>query len=233
MTRLKLLLCIGLLTTLGIAQAKTPPIKLESPSINIHDRQSLIRGAKFYKQNCLICHSLKYMQHDPIAKKTGLDTKDMPNEAQLKSFKIPPPDLSLEVRYRGADWVYTYLISFYKDPSQPTGSNNLVLQNTQMPNILQGMHGTYELITDYSNLKQYQSIWQKPAWYDALKKVEPGSMSQQEFEDTLNDLVNFLAYASDPKALKRHHIGIGVLVFLIILLILAIALKRAYWKDIK
>jgi len=232
MTRLQLitsLVCLFVCLTLCAAE---PPVRLESPNVNIHNRDSLLRGAKFFKQQCAMCHTLRYMRHDPIAKKANIRQQTQNIDLSGWNFQITPPDLSLEVRRRGADWVYTYLMSFYQDPSQPNNTNNLVLHNTQMPNMTAGLHGSYKLIDDYNQLHQYGSLLQKPAWYNVLAKQEPGSLSQKQFEQKISDLVNFLTYASDPKAPIRHQIGIWVLFFLLALLILAWLLKREYWKDI-
>ena len=53
-------------------------------------------------------------------------------EFSKEAFGISPPDLSLIVRSRGADWVYTFLTSFYRDDSRPFGVNNTPVSYTHL-----------------------------------------------------------------------------------------------------
>ena len=47
-------------------------------------------------------------------------------------FGIVPPDLSVMARSRGANWLYTYFMTFYRDPFRPFGVNNLVFKDVAM-----------------------------------------------------------------------------------------------------
>jgi ubiquinol-cytochrome c reductase cytochrome c1 subunit len=51
-------------------------------------------------------------------------------------FGVPPPDLSVIARSRGADWLYTSLRTFYRDDKTPRGWNNKVFPNAAMPHVL-------------------------------------------------------------------------------------------------
>ena len=59
-----------------------------------------------------------------------------------------PPDLSVIARSRGVDWLYTYMRSFYRDPTTPTGWNNTVFPNVAMPHVLWQLQGAREAKTE-------------------------------------------------------------------------------------
>ena len=58
--------------------------------------------------------------------------------------------------------------------------------------------------------------YKSPIAYSVLKLETQGSMTPEEFDQTMTDLVNFLVYASDPESLHRKAIGWWILGFLII-----------------
>ena len=211
---------------------------------NVQDQASLQRGAKLFFNYCVGCHSLKYMRYSRIAQDLGLSEQDvmqnlnftgakfddpvvshMPAESASLWFGKDPPDLSLEVSAKSADWVYTYLNSFYLDPHSPIGWNNTVLPNAAMPFPLWELQGL-------------QTAQMKPAKEGEPAKVEklllsqPGKLTPAQFQQATRDLTSFLEYASEPAALERHHYGIWVLLFLAFFTLLAAMLKKEYWKDV-
>ena len=217
---------------------------LPSAGTNVQDQASLQRGAKLFFNYCVGCHSLKYMRYERIATDLGLSEQEvmqnlnftgakfgetvvshMPEESAVKWFGKAPPDLSLEVRAKGADWVYAYLNSFYLDPSRPVGWNNTVFPNASMPFPLWELQGL-------------QTAEMKPIKAGADPEVEklvlsqPGKLTPAQFQQATRDLTNFLEYASEPAALQRHHYGIWVLLFLAFFTLLAAMLKKEYWKDV-
>src|SRR5689334_8387127 len=105
--------------------AEETPIALEKAPINTSDIESIKRGAKFFSTVCMACHTAIYLRYNKLAKESGVTYERMPVNVKQWPFDITPPDLSLEANYRGLDWIYTYLHSFYVDPSRPTGFNNL------------------------------------------------------------------------------------------------------------
>ena len=219
---------------LSTAQADELPIKLEHPSIDTHDSASIQRGAKIYASYCLLCHSLQYMENDHIAQAAGITANKMPNKDKNWWYGTVPPDLTLEARIRGVDWIYTFLHVFYKDPTRPTGSNNLLFPNVNMPNTLVGLEGEQKLVVNKELLFQEQGLFtRKEDYYTVLELDGKGSISPDEFDKMISDLVNFLVYASEPKKIIRERLGIGVLIFIVILFILCYLLKREYWKKIK
>jgi len=206
---------------------------------NLSDKASLQRGAQFFVANCLACHSAAYMRYNrlmdigmseeeikkllPEGSKLGSTMKAMMDSESAKAaFGAAPPDLSVEVRARGADWVFTYLRSFYADTTRPSGVNNLVFPLVAMPNILGPLQGDQALEVEKHGDHEVKM----------LKQTGPGSMSTKEFDATVGDLVNYLDFMSEPAKLVRYKLGYIVLGFLFILLILTYLLKKEFWKDI-
>jgi len=226
---------------------------LSSVRIDLHDQEKLQRGAKVFMNYCSGCHSLRYMRYNRMAKDLGLTTFDgqldedllynnlifthatiydpiqisMPPVQAKQWFGVLPPDLSLSARERGADWIFTYLKSFYADSSRPFGTNNLLIPGVAMPNVLQPLRGTV-IKKDETSDESDSDIALSP-----LILVEKGEMNATEFDSTLEDLVNFLVYVAEPAKLVRYKIGTGVVAFLLLFLIVAYRLKVVYWKKIK
>jgi ubiquinol-cytochrome c reductase cytochrome c1 subunit len=206
-------------------------IALEKPKINLNDQESIKRGAKFFAANCMSCHSLTYMRYDKIAKETGVLYEKMPLNVTKWPLDVRPPDLSLEISIRGASWVYTYLHSFYVDAARPLGAGNLILPHTAMPDILMPYQGQQVRIPEAE--RKNKIYYHEDQWYDLLKLQSHGSMTPEQFDATMTDLVNFLAYASEPYKAKQEWIGAWVIGFLVVLFVLVYLLKSEYWKDIE
>lgn len=215
----------------GIVFAEDKAISLEKVQIDLHDKKSIMRGAKFFATNCMACHTLIYMRYDKIAKQAGITYEKMPVNVKSWPFGITPPDLSLTADARGVDWIYTYLHSFYLDPARPTGVNNLLIPNTAMSGILLPYQGRQVLATDTKKSKRI--VGDGLQWYDELELQSAGAMTPKEFDATITDVVNFLAYASDPYYVEQVRIGYWVIGFLCILFLLTFGLKKEYWKDIQ
>ena len=230
---------------LGLLVGSLPAVAAEGPELpksgaSLTDQASLQRGAKLFFNYCVGCHSLKYMRYSRIAEDLGLSEQEvmqnlnftgvrfgqtieshMPADDAAKWFGKAPPDLSLEVRAKSADWVYAYLNSFYLDPSRPVGWNNTIFPNASMPNPLWELQGL-------------QTAVHKPG-AEEVEKLElskPGSMTPAQFQQATRDLTSFLQYVSEPAALQRHRYGIWVLLFLAGFTFLAYLLKKEYWKDV-
>lgn len=199
-------------------------LQLAEAPVKYSDLESIKRGAKFFAGNCMSCHTLAYLRFDPIAKEAGI----VSDKAPIALNGVVPPDLSLEADVRGEDWIYTYLHSFYKDSSTPSGVNNLIFPGTAMPAILAPYQGEQVLVEKptYDMLHEVQ-------WFDLVKPTSQGSMKPDEFDRTMTDLVNFLAYAAQPYRPEQQRIGYWVLGFLSVLFVLMVLLKKEYWKDVK
>jgi ubiquinol-cytochrome c reductase cytochrome c1 subunit len=152
------------------------------------------------------------------AEKVGEPMKIAMTKKDAKAwFGVAPPDLSVEVRARGADWIYSYLRGYYRDSSSPTGWNNTIFEKTAMPHILWKLQGDQKLNPEHQT----------------LEIIKPGSLSVKEYDALVGDLVNYLTFMSEPSKLKRLHMGYYVLLFLGLLLVLTVKLKKEFWKDIK
>jgi ubiquinol-cytochrome c reductase cytochrome c1 subunit len=199
------------------------------------DLVSMQAGARLFVNYCLGCHGAQYMRYNRLtelglteqqikdnllftADKVG-ETMKIPLEAKAAKqwFGVAPPDLSVVSRSRGADWLYTYLRTFYRDPKTATGWNNAVFENVAMPHALWGMQGE----------RAYDR--EKNQW----REITKGSHSQVEYDMAVRDLVNFLVYVGEPAASERKAIGIAVLFVLLgVLFPLTYWLKKEYWKDV-
>ncbi len=248
---MKLIIFFCLWTMVVFAQvAVGAETRLEPIEINLKDKPALQRGAATFMNYCSGCHSLKYLRYSRLGKDLAITTYSgkvdnellynnliftkakvndpiriaLPEKDARTWFGIDPPDLSLKVRERGAAWIYTYLTSFYADNSRPFGANNIVLPDTAMPNVLLNLSGRKIAVRDKVNGVEI---------IDYLETVENGIMSEHQFNSTIKDLVNFLAYVSEPARLERYRIGTGVLIFLGLFLIVAYLLKKTYWAAVK
>lgn len=230
---LRKLVQIGLALLIASASyaADEVPIALEHVKIDLHNRQRIVAGGKYFAQNCMACHTMKYLQHNKIAEEAGVILGKMPLKKKEWWLGAVPPDLTLLARVRSPDWIYTYLHSFYKDDKRPTGYNNLLVKDINMPNLFAGLQGVQELVVSPSELARFERFG-KPRYYTLLKLVRHGSMTPEQFDGAMTDLVTFFVYAADPERAFRIHMGVWSLVFLFIFLILTYMLKKAYWKDV-
>jgi len=210
------------------------------------DLVSLQAGARTFVNYCLGCHGAQYMRYNGLtelglsesqirdnlmftAEKVGEPMKGVMNPKEAKAwFGVAPPDLSVVARSRSADWLYTYLRTFYRDPKTVTGWNNAVFPNVAMPHALWTLQGERALeITPHADNAGHMSVETK--WVELSK----GAQSSAEYDATVRDLVNFLVYISEPAAASRRAIGIVVLFVLGILFVFAYLLKKEFWKDVK
>lgn len=227
-------------------------VHLYKAPIDINDKESLKRGAKAFADYCYSCHAASFMRFNRIAKdldmsedevrdmmihtrgKKGDPTKigelmqvSMTSDYAKKAFGTAVPDLSLAARARGADWVYTYLRSFYVDPYRPTGFNNTVFPDVGMPNVLWSLQGLQE-----AKYKTVEHDGVEVEHLEGLELVQPGKLSRVEYDMFIGDLTNFMVYLAEPVQVERRNLGWKVLLFLVVLFGFAYALKKEYWKDV-
>lgn len=218
---------------------------VEHSGANIADTSSLQRGAKWYVNYCMGCHSLDYMRYNRLAEDLDL-SEDMvqmnlnfsnakfadtmtiamdPEQAKAWFGKVPP-DLSLVGRSRGADWLYSYLLGFYQDE---TGAwNNTLMPNVSMPHVLWTLQGIQTPV--YRQETNADGFTHEVI--DHFELTTPGSQSTQEFEETARDIAAFLEYVGEPAKLKRKGIGVWVILFLVLFTFVAYLLKAEYWRDV-
>jgi ubiquinol-cytochrome c reductase cytochrome c1 subunit len=236
-------LAFGLLVGSVSAMAEEGP-ELPTAGTNVMDQASLQRGAKLFFNYCVGCHSLKYVRYSRLAEDLGLSEKEvmdnlnftgakfgetvvshMPEDSAKEWFGKAPPDLSLEVRAKGADWVFNYLNSFYLDASRPVGWNNTIFPNASMPNPLWELQGVQTAIHGKPD-----STGDAPV--EKLELAQPGRMTPEQFRGATRDLTTFLEYVAEPAALQRQSMGVWVILFLAAFTFLAYLLKHEYWKDV-
>ncbi len=246
---MKKLISVLLLLVAPVAAFANTGVHLDSADIDLNNKAAAQRGAKYYVNYCQGCHALSYQRYERMAADLGLSKEEvmdnlvftgakfgqtmknaMPKADAEKWFGTAPPDLSLIVRAKkgGADWLYTYLRSFYLDPSRPFGVNNHVFKDVGMPDVLWELHGMQ--IAKYRTEKDDSG--HEHEVFEGFERVKPGTMSPEEFDAMVRDLVSFLAYVSEPAQLKRKSMGIWVIGFLLIFSILAYFMKKEYWKDV-
>ena len=207
---------------------------------------SVQRGARHYMNYCSGCHSLQYLRYGRISQDLQIPaelmqanlmfTSDKPGDHVLSAipkadattwFGAAPPDLTLETRARGESWVYSYLKTFYVDPTRPLGVNNLVLAGASMPHVLWELQG-WQVKEEHAATADDHGAHKGPG----LKLVKEGSLSPREYDKFVGDLVNFLAYAAEPGRADRVALGWKAITYLLILLGFAYLLKKEYWKDV-
>jgi ubiquinol-cytochrome c reductase cytochrome c1 subunit len=240
MKRLKnFLLLLAAAPVLAFASAAGP--HLDKAPVNLADQDSLQRGARMFVNYCLNCHSAGAMRYSRLqdiglteeqikdnllfaAEKPGELMKVAMTKREAKAwFGAAPPDLSVIARSRGADWLYTYLRTFYRDDSRATGWNNLVFDKVGMPHVLWTLQG--EMVPVRKMHGEHEVI-------ERLELARPGSVTLAEYDAQVGDLVNYLVWMGEPGQLQRKQLGLIVLAFLAIFFVVAYYLKKEFWKDI-
>jgi len=218
-----------------------------------NDLAALQNGAKIFVNNCLNCHAASYMRFNRLKdigltekqiKDNLLFTTDKVGETMKVSmdvknakdwFGVVPPDLTLIARSRsdfgkgsGADYLYTYLRTYYRDDTKPTGWNNLAYPNAAMPHVLWEMQGERKPV-----FVDAVSHGQKVSAFKGWEQVTAGTMSPLEYDKAMGDLVGYMQWMSEPGQNNRVQIGVWVLLFLLLLTFAAWRLNAAFWKDVK
>jgi len=224
-----------------VAFASGTAVPLDKAPVNLSDQDSLQRGARMFVNYCLNCHSASSMRYTRLqdlglteeqikenllfaAEKPGETMKVGMDKKDAKAwFGATPPDLSVIARSRGADWLYTYLRSFYRDDSRSTGWNNAVFDKVGMPHVLWDLQG--EMVAVHKKVGEHEVI-------ERLELVKPGSVTLAEYDAMVGDLVNYLVWMGEPGQLKRKQLGLIVLAFLAFFFVVAYYLKKEFWKDI-
>ncbi len=235
-----------LLALPAAAFASEESLHLDHAPVNLHDQESLQRGARVFVNYCLNCHGASYMRYNRMQdfgltekqiKDNLLFAADKPGETMRVAmpakdakawFGAAPPDLSVIARSRGADWVYTYLRSFYRDDTRPTGWNNLVFDKVGMPHVLHELQG--QMAPVYRTEKSEEG--HEHQVLDHLELIAPGKITLAEYDALVGDLVNYLSWMGEPAKGQRMNIGLAVLLFLGVFYIVAFYLKKEFWKDV-
>ena len=249
------LLLLSSLTVFGAGSEATIPLKHVEPDFD--DKASLQRGARTYMNYCLGCHSLQYQRYQRTA-----EDLDIPKELMLEHlifdqetrigsliensmsesnakewFGASPPDLTLYTSLKGTpDYLYTYLKSFYHDPSRPLGVNNLLYENVGMPHALLDLQGLPRKVckTKLEADGSTQEPCDTEVIVDGRYMLEvdgKGKLSPTEYDQLVFDLTNFLYYVAEPTRNERERLGFFVLLFLAFFFVPAYLLGKEYTKE--
>lgn len=250
---LSLLLAIGFIAPVAANEGGMPWDKF--PADKMSDVAALQHGAKLFVNYCLNCHSAAYMRFNRMRdldltedeiRKNLLFTTDKVGEVMKTSldpkqakewFGAVPPDLTVVARSRaggngsGADYLYTYLRTFYRDETKATGWNNLVFPNVAMPHALWELQG--QRAAKFEQVKDEHDSTQTSERFAGFQQLSPGKLSPQQYDETVADLVAYLQWMGEPAQSQRVRLGVWVMMFLAIFTLIAWRLNAAYWKDVK
>lgn len=265
MKKLIAIFAASLALLVGGAQASSSNFPLDKAPGNTSDMASLQRGAGIFVNYCLSCHSAAFMRWNRL-QDIGLTEKQIKDNLlhvseedkgrvygetmkatidpkQAKAwFGANPPDLTVIARSRasgngsGADYLYTYMRTFYRDDTRPTGWNNMVFPNVGMPHVLWQLQGErkpiYATPTD-----EHGGATEGDAAHHVFsgkwEQVTPGTLSPAEYDRAAGDLVNYLQWMAEPAQNKRVRIGVWVLLFLGVFSLITWRLNAAFWQEVK
>lgn len=244
---------LALLGFAGAVQAAGDGIAWDKAPNKTNDLAALQNGAKLFVNYCLNCHSAAYMRYNRLTdigltpqqiKDNLLFTTDKVGDTMVAAidpkqakqwFGGNPPDLTVIARSRsavgkgsGADYLYTYLRTYYPDDSKSTGWNNLAFPNIGMPHVLWQLQGTrqpvYEMVLAHGKEVKSFKRWEQ---------LTPGTMTPLEYDQAVGDLVSYLQWMGEPSQNTRTKVGVGVMLFLLVLTVFTWRLNASYWKDVK
>ena len=251
MKRLILILVAAFGIATGAHAAGGESIAWDKAPNNVNDLPSLQNGAKLFVNYCLNCHSAAFMRYNRLrdiglteqqikdnllftTDKVGDTMKTTMDAKQAKDwFGAVPPDLTLVARSRsghggtGADYLYTYLRTFYRDPTKATGWNNLVFPNVGMPHVLWELQGERE-----PQFATQEEHGHEVKVFKGWKQLTPGTMSTLQYDQAVGDLVSYLQWMAEPAQNSRVRVGVWVLLFLGVFTVITWRLNAAYWKEV-
>lgn len=246
---------LAVFALLGSAQANTEMVLDRFPQPRLTDLAALQNGAKLFVNHCLNCHAAAFMRYNRL-RDIGLTEQQIKDNLLFASEKVgdtmtvsmdakdaktwfgaTPPDLTLVARSRashagtGADYLYTYLRSFYRDDTRPTGWNNLVFPNVGMPHVLWELQG--QRAAKFVEEEDHHNPGKTIHKFEGFEQLTEGKLKPAQFDSEVADLVAYLQWMSEPVQGQRVRIGVGVLIFLAVFLVIAWRLNASFWKDVK
>lgn len=246
---------LAALAFVSAAHANTALVLDKFPKERITDVAALQNGAKLFVNYCLNCHAAAFMRFNRL-KDIGLTEQQIKDNLLFPTDKVGdvmkvsldpkdakawfgavPPDLTLVARSRasgsgsGADYLYTYLRSFYRDDTRPTGWNNLIFPNVGMPHVLWELQG--QRAAKFVEEADPHDPKKMEHHFEGYEQLTPGKMSPQEFDSAVADLVAYLQWMGEPVQGQRVRLGVGVMIFLAGFFFIAWRMNAAFWKDVK
>ena len=243
-------ICLGFVASAAVAAGGGTPM-LGEANIQPGNKASLQRGARNYMNYCSGCHSAKYVRFKTIGAYLDLSEdqlisnlmfnadktfetirSSMPEADAARWFGVPPPDLSLAARAKGADYIYNFLKGFYLEAESPTGVNNLVLAGTSMPHVLWELQGFQNAVFSEHTEEAADGSVVTTIHFDRFDAATTGELDAEDYDDFVRDTVNFLAYIAEPIRADRRKLGTWVIIYLLVFLVIARMLKKQIWKDV-
>ena len=237
---------------LGLSQGASAAFPLDKAPVNLTDNASLQRGARTFVNYCLSCHSAAYMRYNRLTD-IGLTEQQIKDNLLITTEKVGdtmvaainpkeakdwfggnPPDLTVIARSRagnggsGADYLYTFLRTFYRDDTKATGWNNMVFPSVGMPHVLWELQGERSPVYE-----EVESHGEKVHAFKGWSQLTPGTQTNLQYDQTVGDLVNYLQWMGEPAQRTRVRVGVWVLMFIALFILIAWRLNAAYWKDVK
>jgi ubiquinol-cytochrome c reductase cytochrome c1 subunit len=249
----KLIATLAMVPALALAAGGS--VTLDRAPHRTTDLAALQNGAKLFVNYCLNCHSASSMRYNRL-KDIGLTEDQIKNNLLFTGekigalmtttltakdakawFGVVPPDLSVIARAKasgdgtGPDWLYTYLRSYYKDDSRPSGWNNMIFPNVGMPHALWELQGvrTAKFVEEKDPHDASKTIHK----FEKYETVTPGTMTAVEYDNAVGDLVAYLEWMGEPAQNTRKRLGVWVVMFMSLLALLAWRLNASYWKEVK
>ena len=253
---MKRLITLGLLLLVTpLSTMASESIHLDKADVDLSNKPSLQRGFKYFMNYCSGCHSIGLTRFTRVGEDLGIPKDVLKSEVVFgrdergepqkvgsyiktsmreidsnEAFGKAPPDLSVEARARGADWIYTYLRSFYLDPSRPFGVNNTAFPNVGMPHVLWQLQGWQVKKEAEAPEGEHGGGHHQAA--PELVLESPGAVPPIQYDQVVRDITNFLTYVAEPAKQTRQTTGVFVMLFLFVFFIFAYFLKKEYWKDV-
>lgn len=241
----------------GVAHAAEGGVAWDRfPTEKVADLASLQNGAKLFVNYCLNCHAAAFMRYNRLrdiglteqqirdnllfaGDKVGETMKVSLDPKQAKEwFGALPPDLTVIARSRsaqgkgsGADYLYTYLRTYYRDDSKATGWDNLAFPSVGMPHVMWELQGQRRAV--FADEKDPHDPSKTVHVFKGFEQITPGTLSPREYDNAVADLVAFLQWMGEPVQNQRVRLGVWVLLFLGIFTVIAWRLNAAFWKDVK
>lgn len=226
------------------------------PTDKLTDMPSLQHGAKLFVNHCLNCHSAAYVRYNRM-RDIGLTNDEIKNNLMFTTDKIgetmrtsldpkqakdwfgaAPPDLALVARSRadiakgsGADYLYTYMRTFYRDDTKATGWNNLAFPDVAMPHALWQLQG--QRVAKFTEQKDPHDPSRTVHSFSGFEQVSPGTLTPSEYDESVADLVAFMQWMAEPNRALRVRLGVWVLLFLSLFTVVMWRTNAAFWKDVK
>ena len=234
--------------TMNAVHASSSSFPLDAAPKRVNSEAALQNGSKLFVNYCLNCHGAVSMRYNRL-RDIGLTDEQIKQNLLFSGEKVGdmmtvaispkdakawfgamPPDLSVIARAKGADYLYTYLRTFYKDDTKATGWNNMAFPSVGMPHVMWELQGVRT--AKYAEEKDPHDATKTVHVFKGFEQVTPGKLNSQQFDDAMADLVAYLQWMGEPAQLDRKRLGVWVLMFLAVFTVLAWGLNKSYWKDI-